>query len=212
MARYNHVNSGWCAALVGTILLGLLAADLFGNAPGANAQNGDPATVIATVPLIAPRMIALNHQTNRIYIVDFVGAAAALKVFDGATHALLATVPVANNVRGLAVNTGTNRIYLSFNDGYHGRYSAGSITVLDGTSHTVVAVIPVTSPTELATNPQTNRVYVIDGPLNSANPTTTAPQVLVYDGGSHTLVATIPLAVGGDLHQVAVNATTTGGG
>jgi len=129
-------------------------------------------TVVATIPLgQSPSSIAVNSQTNIVYATTQFPT--TLKVVDGATNSLTATVPL-NSIffapSGIAVNPTTNRIYVD--DFVHG------VVVLDGATNAIVAPIflPIGA-VEIAVNPVTNLVYVgnkeehtitvIDGNVNS---------------------------------------------
>jgi len=129
-------------------------------------------TVVATIPLgQSPSSIAVNPQTNTVYATCQFPT--TLKVVDGATNSLTATIPLNAIVfppLGIAVNPSTNRIYVD--DFVHG------VWVLDGATNAVLAVVPLPIGVErIAVNPVTNMVYagnreqrtitVIDGNLNS---------------------------------------------
>lgn len=155
-------------------------------------------TVVANIPLgQTPSSIAVNSQTNMVYATTQFPT--TLKVVDGATNSLTATIPL-NSIffppLGIAVNPTTNRIYVD--DFVHG------VWVLDGATNAVLAVINLPIGVEkIAVNPVTNLVYVgnreersitvIDGNVNS--PT------------ENSVIAVIPMPsyLGGD---VVVNPVT----
>lgn len=149
-------------------------------------------TVVATIPLgQSPTSIAVNPQTNFVYATC--QSPTTLKVVDGATNSLTATIPLDTIFfapLGIAVNPTTNRVYVD--DFVHG------VWVLDGETNAVLAVVPLPiGVVKIAVNPVTNMVYVgnmsqrtitvIDGNLNS--PT------------ENSVLAVIPLQtyLGGDL-------------
>jgi len=87
MSRYNHVESPCSATLAVLLLLGLTAAGFLGGPTRASAQSNDPGMVIATTPVSDPRLVAVNPQTNRIYVIDVAfPTTTSLEVFDGVTH------------------------------------------------------------------------------------------------------------------------------
>ncbi len=129
-------------------------------------------TVVGTIPLgQSPTSIAVNSQTNMVYATC--QSPTTLKVVDGATNSLTATIPL-NSIffapAGIAVNPTTNRVYVD--DFVRG------VWVLDGATNNVLAVInlPI-GVVRIAVNPVTNMVYVgnmedrsitvVDGNANS---------------------------------------------
>jgi YVTN family beta-propeller protein len=165
--------------------------------------------------------------------IDFGPIQPSISVIDGGTNTVMATVPVGLGPQGVAVNPGTNRIYVA-------NYYSDNVSVIHGGTNTVVATIPVgLYPDGVAVNPGTNRVYVtnfysddvsvIDGGTNTVVatvPVGLAPQgvavdpgtnrvyvanhysanVSVIDGGTNAVVATVP--VGSEPRRVAVNPAT----
>ena len=104
---------------------------------------------------------------------------------------VLATIPVGELPGSIAVNPGTNRVYVA-------NYVAGTVSVLDGTKHTTVSTVKVEGhPSGIAVNTVTNRIYIGNG-LNNL--------LTIIDGATNTVVATVP--VGGKPTHVAVNPVT----
>jgi len=174
--------------LAGTLALPLVASvvALRGPATVSRAADGDP-TVIATISVgDHPCGVALNPNSNRIYVPNH--HTPTVSVIDGASNTVVATVAVGSNPCGVAVNPNTNRIYVA-------NWDSGSVSVIDGASNTVVATVAGgTNPYGVANNPNSNRIYVAN--LNSAN-------VSVVDGASNAVIATV--AVGNGPYGVAVN-------
>jgi YVTN family beta-propeller protein len=86
------------------------------------------------------------------------------------------TITVGTGAMFLAVNSTTNRIYVS-------NTISNTISVIDGGSNTVIATVPLSvSPDGIVVNPTTNMVYVA-APLTG--------DVVVIDGSSNTVVTTI---------------------
>jgi DNA-binding beta-propeller fold protein YncE len=150
--------------------------------------NGANNSLTATIPLnsifFPPLGLAVNSNTNRIYVDDFVRG---VWVLDGATNATITTITLPIGVEEIAVNPVTNMVYV-------GSREEHTITVIDGnlnspTENTVLAVIPV--PTylggEMVVNPVTNRLYVatngFDFETNKSRPIT------VIDGSTNTVIA-----------------------
>jgi len=75
--------------------------------------DGTTESVIATLPVSQPGAIAVNPTRNRVYVVDQSLSPQVLKVFDGATNALLGETPLPQGAApaGLAVNSRTGTVY-----------------------------------------------------------------------------------------------------
>jgi len=148
-------------------------------------------TVVATIPVGTspnggPNGVGVNPSTNRIYVSL---NSNNVSVIDGATNAVVATIPVgapwtAN--AGVGVNPSTNRIYVT-------NTNSNNVSVIDGASNTVVAAMGVGSlPVAVGVNPSTNRIYVANAWSNN---------VSVIDGATNAVVATVavesfPVGVG----------------
>jgi len=175
---------------------GLLGASAFslGRPTSLSQANGGGPVVVTTVAVGTwPLDVAVNPNTNRIYVAN--GGSNNVSVIDGASNTVVATVGVGAIPVGVAVNPSTNRIYVGI---YVANESSNSVSVIDGASNTVVATVPVGSdPSGVSVNPSTNRIYVAN--YNSDS-------VSVIDGASNTVVATV--AVGRYPNAVAVNAST----
>jgi YVTN family beta-propeller protein len=104
---------------------------------------------------------------------------------------IVATVTVGSFPFGVAVNSATNRIYVT-------NATSSNVSVIDGATNTVVATVPVgNTPYQVDVNPSTNRIYVANSVSND---------VSVINGATNTVVATVP--VGSQPLSVAVNSTT----
>jgi len=111
-----------------------------------------------------------------------------------AAHALsvVATIPVGDSPRGVAVNPLTNRIYVA-------NYASRDVSVVDGATDSVIAMVGVDySPRVVAVNPQTNHIYV----GNCNIPTWGA---CVIDGATDSVIASLGITIYRDM---AVNAQT----
>jgi YVTN family beta-propeller protein len=147
-------------------------------------------TVIDTVDVgNGPRGIAVNSDTNRIYVANIFDN--TVSVIDGTTNTVIDTVDVGNGPNGVGVNPATNRIYVT-------NLLDGTVSVIDGTTNTVIDTVDVgDNPRGVGVNPATNRIYV----ANAAGDT-----VSVIDGTTNTVIDTIN--VGGSPIDVAVNSDT----
>ena len=120
------------------------------------------------------------------------------------TMSQVATVPVVPPVTPAvipslleALDPTTNMLYVS-------NATASAVYVFDMTSNTVVATIPIgvpnqlpVTPGEMAVNPVTNMVYVINGDGS----------ITVIDGTRNVVSTTIP-SVGGPALRIAINSVT----
>ena len=168
-----------CVALIAACFL------VFG--PNIRAAHRFPA-VIATIPVgfSFPLGLAVDSGSNRIYVTGgaccSAGPGGAVSIIDGATHAVVATIPVTAGAVYTAVNPLTNRLYVT-----HGNGPADIVTVIDTISNTAIATIPTgRSPFGIAVNPASNRVYVANNRGHS---------VSVIDGATNAIVTNIPMPV-----------------
>src|SRR5688500_1347296 len=150
----------------------------------ANALDGD-AAVLATLAADKPTAIAVNSVTNRIYVAlagpDF--SPSTVRVIDGATHGLIATVPVGVNPSDIIVNESTNTIYVTNSGG-----TTGGVTVIDGLTSTVTATLGVFNPLKAALDATRSRLYVSHGGDSG---------VTVFDTTSNTAVRSVTVSAYG---------------
>jgi len=159
--------------------------------------DGSSNTVAATVPLIAyPGFIAVNPTTNLVYFTIEEGPPIDVAVMDGATYKIIATIPVTQTCcqEGLALNSVTNRLYLSIDPFSGPSYMA----VIDTTTNKLSGKFtppglkfagPVAVDTGL------NRLYTSDGAGGG---------VFVINGVNNGLIAVLPYFA----ESFAVNQTT----
>jgi YVTN family beta-propeller protein len=118
-------------------------------------------------------------------------------VIDGATNTVVTTIPLKDSFyRSLAVNAAMNRVYTveratDFSTGT----TTFFLTVIDGATNTVSATVPLLGGRDLAVNPTTNHIYVLDD-----------ISVTVVDGATNAVVDTILIPYAG--FGMAVNPTT----
>jgi len=159
-----------------------------------------PLQIVATITLDKePKCIAVNEETNRVYI----GVEDGLLIIDGETDTVITEILPDTNVVALTVNPQTNRIYAVV----YGE----KIVVIDGTTNQVVGEIPEGNYNsyEIAVNPVTNLVYIADWHTTQGY----YDCVLVYDGQTLTEMTQVNIP-GSDEHTyiervgVAVNPET----
>ena len=178
-------------------VLGLAALVLLG-VPQSHGAHISP-TVIATV-LVGDEAtgIGVNPTTDRVYVANGDGT---VSVIDGATNAVIATIPVVtppvfNSFPcSVGVNATTNRVYAA-------NFTDDTVSVIDGATNAVIATIPVVIPfpCSVRVNASTNRVYV----TNSGDTVSVIDGALAESDPTNAVIATVP--VGGQ--SIGVNPTT----
>jgi YVTN family beta-propeller protein len=148
-----------------------------------------------------PYAIAVNSATNKIYVptecysdVSCQGASnGTVSAIDGATLTYT-SVPAGGYPYAVAVNSGTNKIYVVNQCGSDPTcLSVGTVTVIDGAT-LVFANIGVGSlPNAVAVNSATNRIYVPNICGNDVYCNTFNGTVSVIDGTSPTALQFVPL-------------------
>jgi YVTN family beta-propeller protein len=115
----------------------------------------------ATIPLpLSPEAIAWSSAGNRAYCaVGYPDARGLIVVIDGATNALVDSVPLPYQMPGaLAVDPGRNRLYCVGSSYYP--LDESLATIIDCTADSVVAHVQVGGgPLALCHNPGTGRLY-----------------------------------------------------
>ncbi len=146
------------------------------------AQSASPAVTVTSIPVPGGgplEYLAVNSQTNRIYVTSLFGN--QVSVIDGATNTVTATVQVGSCPIAIDVNPATNMIYA-------GNGSGGSVSVIDGSSNAVVATIGGFSfPYGIRVNPVTNQIFVSAFGAHT---------VSIVDGATNQVIGTIPVGVG----------------
>jgi YVTN family beta-propeller protein len=139
---------------------------------------------------------AVNASTNRIYMVRL-GNADEVTNIDGATHTWYTMAIESYTPVSLALNPGTNRLFVA-------NYTTGDVRIVDLDS---TSDFPPTrsigvwgKPVAVALNPNTNKAYVIGedsrGPIN------------VVDGNMQTAVSYAPAGHAQRPRAIAVNTVT----
>jgi YVTN family beta-propeller protein len=178
------------AALIG--ITGILAALLSASTVSATAAStGYTASLIRTTA--AGTWTAVNSATDTVYL----GTGTDLTVINGATGSVTTTVSLAGFVAGLAVDTTTNKVYVTDTNVPGG--SAAGVYVIDGATNTVAATIaePIGVVVgRIAVDSATNTVYV-------ANPG--AHEVTVIDGATNAITTTVNTGAATVPEDVAVD-------
>lgn len=127
--------------------------------------------------------IAVNDETNKLYLLIIGGAEAFIAVIDGTTNKVdeifkISDLPpdydVGRAVRDIAINSDTNMIYVT--------RDFDSVLVIDASNNQVVETISVDGPTTIAVNEKTNTIY--SGNFFSQT-------ISIIDGSNNTIVDTL---------------------
>lgn len=144
-------------------------------------------SLVTDIPVSgSPSGVAVNSQTNRIYVSLSTSTGGAVAVIDGSTNTVVTTVTVPEAFV-IAVNATTDRVYTAGCNFGQTPFACG-VTVIDGKTNAVITTIPINTPTEniglqgIAVNPVTNRIYVSDDDNF---------KIQVIDGSSNKIIARI---------------------
>lgn len=113
-------------------------------------------TIVSEIPIgrpLANKLVALNSNTNRIYVVESLGD--KVYVVDGENNKIVTTIKINGWISEIAVNSLLNKVYIS--------HRLGEVTVIDGETNNVIIMIPLHDNSTLkniAINEITNKIYV----------------------------------------------------
>jgi len=186
-----------------TYVVNAFCTDTNGGCPSTGtvtAINGADNSTMTVTAGVFPYSIAVNPQTNKIYVANDCGndltceiPPGTVTVIDGATNNTQ-TVNVGVHPRSVAVNPVTNQIYVVNRCGTDPTcgypYSLGTVTVIDGATLSTTNITVGHYAYYVTVNPVTNQIYVVnfcgnDGACNSAG------TVTVIDGASNQVVSTV---------------------
>jgi YVTN family beta-propeller protein len=131
--------------------------------------------------------LAVNPNTNRVYLGGVFFSSNVVKVVDGATGGVIASIGAPGAVSfDAVVNPVTNRVY----------FAGSGIRVMDGVTNSFIATISGVDG-RLAIDPSTNRIYV-----------QTTNSISVIDGNTNSVIATIPLSGSATANGLNINTIT----
>ncbi|MFN2610117.1 MAG: YncE family protein [Actinomycetota bacterium] len=134
-----------------------------------------------------PGGIAINPVTKLAYVIEdsSTGRGGEVLVIDMAYPRSVATIQIAADPADVAVNSYTNKIYVSHHSFYSGSPPPGLVTVIDGLSNSVLRTVSVgTDPMALALDEGTNRIF-------TANHDRSSRSVTVIDGSTDSVISTL---------------------
>ncbi|ASN22188.1 hypothetical protein CGK93_22880 [Arthrobacter sp. YN] len=154
------------------------------------------ADIVADIIDVGPEAsdVAVNPVTNTVYVTTRDG----LTVINGKTQATV-KITTGSTPVAVAVNTATNKIYLSLKSDPS---APGSVAIVNGATHAVARVTVGAAPGELVIDQKTNKIYAgtLDG-VSVINGSTNA-STIINSGSVSTLV----------INQVTHRLYTLGGG
>jgi adhesin/invasin len=110
-----------------------------------------------------PFGVAVNAQSNRIYVTTFAVLTGAVVAIDGRDNLPIGIIPLADTARGIAVDESTDRVFVAVaGDPLKGEPPA--LAIIDGKENRVIAAIPfpegAVAGIGVAFNPNDGLVYV----------------------------------------------------
>jgi DNA-binding beta-propeller fold protein YncE len=133
-----------------------------------------------------PHAIFVREDRNRIYVTD--GGAGALKVYDGATYALLKSIPLKLDADSIGYDPATHFLYID-NGGGDAHESFSMLSVVDTTRDAKVADIKINGDTleAMALEKSSDKLYVNNPAKN---------QVDVLNRKDRSMIASWPVTMG----------------
>jgi DNA-binding beta-propeller fold protein YncE len=146
-----------------------------------------------------PESIAVDPATNFIYVANAscftypsCPSAGTVTVYDANLHVTVATLNVGVAPFFIAVNSVTNRIYVSNDCGTDTTCSSlGTVTVINGITLGTTPVNVGFYPQDIAVNSATNQIYVANNCGNTCND---PGSVTVINGNTNDITATVNVA------------------
>jgi DNA-binding beta-propeller fold protein YncE len=159
----------------------VLAASVTGaDSAAAAPAAGYTASYISTAGAVIPALVAIDTVTDIIYCTGNNADTNAfeLAVVDGSSREVVATVPLAGNPTGIAVDSATDTVYVAYES---------TVAVINGATNTVSASIALPAGAvagEIAVDSTTNTLYV-------NNDSASVGGVVVIDGSTNTVSMTV---------------------
>jgi adhesin/invasin len=103
----------------------------------------DPSKGLLTLlPILQtqPFGVAVNAQTNRVYVTTFAVLTGAVVVIDGRNDTPIGLIPLPGEARGIAVDEGTDRAFVAVG-GDPGKGEPPALAIIDGKDNRVIGTI-----------------------------------------------------------------------
>lgn len=149
-----------------------------------------------------PIDVAVNSKTNRIYVTN--PFQKKIHVIDGNTNTELTSIQVGDGLQGLTVDEAANRVYVA-RTYRSSEPHVNALTVIQVKNDDTYEVLPpisigseLTQPVDVAVNPQTNRIYVVN--LGAVG---VPPSVTVLDRTTYEVITTVKTIA--NAHAIAVS-------
>jgi DNA-binding beta-propeller fold protein YncE len=133
-----------------------------------------------------PHAIFVREDLNRIFITD--GGVGAVKVYDGATYSLLATIPLKVDSDSIAYDPSTHQLFV-VNGGGDAKETFSMVSIIDTNINSKLADIKIDGDTleAMAIDPASDLMYVNNAAKN---------EVAVVNRKSRALVTSWPVKLG----------------
>ena len=170
----------------------------------------DAMRVQPTYYKIEPMQVAVNPNTNRIYVSDWNYPDGGVTVIDGTSDKVIDTILGLGGLSyGIAVNPNTNRIYVdNFQSSRNEPYN---VSVIDGQTDKIMTNVTIglgkgdgsSDPQglriiPLTLNPATNLIYAYYRvSVHSGSEFNDSDSIVIINGTSNKIVDTIPMYVSG---------------
>ena len=181
--------------------------------------DGTTDTVVDNISISAPSLLAINPNTNTVYVAHWNYPKGSLYVVNGSNDKIIANLNFVDPLT-VAVNTNSNRVYVTTEDNTH---LLTSLSVIDGSTNNLIAsnITSICPPKTYAwgcgesasiVNPNTNKFYVASigsGPPNAGMPpplpSSVNAMLYILDGSTNKVLTNfmLPYPTG-----MAVNPTT----
>lgn len=155
-----------------------------------------------------PLGIAVNHETNRIYVTDYAGNGTVI-VIDGSTNRIIDSIPVGIYPTSIDVDEKNNKIYVAHLVAVDrpGFSADPAVSVIDGNTNEVVATIPSSTDVK-AVNPKTGKVYLGYGNSDENDVVVVGNRTSVMDSSTNNVTGEINLGDNFTAGPAAVNPLT----
>lgn len=154
-----------------------------------NPSIGLPASGYGTVPAFqavntsgAPLQASVQYASNNAgYVYAANSSNNTLSVIERVSNLVIASIPVGNGPKGVAVSPGGAKVYVT-------NYNDNTLSVIDAVSNALITTIPVNGigPAKLTVSPDGSLIYVVNQ---------LSASISVFDGINNTFVTNLSVGV-----------------